>query len=193
MNWTRIAPLGLILLSGATAAAPPASPAPAAPKEVAKLHAGDTVRFELSSLPEVFEGEGSAVCVGTRIAATGPETARCERPYRFEVPVQESRMTYTFRGAKGGESRIDLPITRAAKPVTFVAPSDGSLLSPAPTQLPEQPTDVAARKAAEQQCVACEGKGFTLESFEVTRRPGGEGLPVRIAITPAPRPTPAPR
>lgn len=193
MNWTCFAPLGLLLSSGA-ASAPPASPPPASVKEITKLKAGDTVRFELTSLPASFEGEGRAVCVGTRIAATGPEEARCERSFRFEVPTQESRMTYTFRASKGGDSRIDLPITRTAKPVTFVAPADGALLSPAPTQLPERATDVAARRAAEQQCGACSGKGFELESFEVTKWPGAETLPVRIAVTPAaPNPAPTPR
>jgi hypothetical protein len=169
MNPFRTAPLGLLLLTAASAApAPPAPPAPVA-AEVAKLHAGDTVRFELSALPDAFGGEGRAVCVGTRITATGPETARCERSFRFEIPAQESRMTYTFRAAKGAESRISLPITRAAKPVTFVAPADGALLAPEPTPLPESAIDPAARKAAEQQCPVCRGEGFTLESFEVTK------------------------
>jgi hypothetical protein len=99
-------------------------------------------------------------------------------------------MTYTFRGAKGAESRISLPITRAAKPVTFVAPTDGSILAPEPTPLPEQAIDPAARRAAEKQCVACKGEGFALESFVVTKKPGGEELPVRLAITPA---APAPK
>lgn len=191
MTRIRTAPLALLLLLAArTAAAPPSPPAPVA-AEVAKLHAGDTVRFELSALPDSFTGEGRAVCVGTRIAATGPETARCERPFRFEIPAQESRMTYTFRTAKGAESRISLPITRAAKPVTFVAPADGALLAPEPTPMPEQAIEPAARKAAGQQCVACKGEGFALDSFEVTKRPGAEELPVRLAITPA-APKPAP-
>lgn len=192
MNRIRTVPLALLLLSAAgAAAAPPVAPAPVA-AEVAKLRAGDTVKFELSRLPESFTGEGRAVCVGTRIAATGPETARCERSFRFEIPARESRMTYTFRAAKGAESRISLPITRDAKPVTFVAPADGALLSPEPTTLPEKGIDPAARKVAEQQCAACKGEGFSLESFEVTKKPGGEELPVRIGITPAaPKPGPA--
>lgn len=185
MNRTRTASLGLLLLAAASAAAAPAAPPAPAATEVARLHAGDTVRFELARLPDSFEGEGLAVCVGTRIAATGPETVRCERPFRFEIPAQESRMTYTFRAPKGAETRISLPITRAATPVTFVAPSDGALLAPEPTPLPEQAIDPAARKVAGQQCAACRGEGFTLESFKVTKRPGAEELPVRLAITPA--------
>jgi len=185
MNRIRTVPLGLLLMSAAGAAAAPAAPPAPAAAEVAKLRAGDTVKFELSRLPGSFEGEGRAVCVGTRIAATGPETARCERSFRFEIPAQEARMTYTFRAAKGAETRISLPITRDAKPVTFVAPADGALLAPEPTPLPEKGIDPAARKVAEQQCATCKGDGFALESFEVTKRPGGEELPVRLAITPA--------
>lgn len=190
MNRTSLAALASILSVTASAAAEPPGAA-AAPIPLAR---GDSVAFELSRLPDAFEGEGKAVCVGTRISATGPVEARCERPFRFEVPVGDARMVYTFLEKGGRETRIELPITRAAKPVTFVAPADGSLQPPPPTTpFPEEAAERAARKAAGRQCGACAGEGFTLESVEVTKRPGPPDgtLPVRLAVTSMVRPASA--
>jgi hypothetical protein len=171
----------LTLLLGATRAA--GADAGAVP-----LKAGDQVKFELSALPQAFEGEGKATCTGTRVLATGPTEVPCQQRFRFEVPVEDARMVFTFRAAKGGaERRIELPATRAAKPVAFTAPADGTLLPPAPITLPQDATDRAARQAAVARCGECQGSDFSLTSFEVTRRPvpaNGE-LPVRLAITPA--------
>lgn len=182
MNRTSFAALAWILTVAASAAAEP----PAAPPAAIPLSKGDSVAFELKALPDSFDGEGKAVCVGTRIVATGPAEARCLRPFRFTVPADAARMVYTFRAKEGGrEVRIELPVTRAAKPVIFVAPSAGSLLSPPPTPFPEEVADRAARKAAAEQCGGCAGEGFALESFEVTKPPlpPGGALPVRIAVT----------
>lgn len=187
----------LFLAAAAPAlAAPPPAPA-ASPAASVPLHAGDTVTFDLSGLPERFEGEAKATCLGTRIAATGPVEARCERAFRFEVSPGDARLTFVFRGvaaAGGRERRIDLPILRAKKPVTFVAPSDGALTQPSPTVLPAEVSEKAARAAAATQCGSCVGTGFQLDAVKVTRSPlppGGD-LPVRIGITPAPPASPAP-
>lgn len=173
--------LPFTLIALVARAEPPGAPADAG----VPLRAGDTVAFDLGALPERFEGEAKATCLGTRIAATGVVEARCTRPVRFEVPSGDAKMTFVFKGAGGREQRIDLPVTRAKKPVTFVAPTAGTLLQPQPTTFPQETVDRAARAAAEPQCGGCRGQGFRLESVQVTREPlppGGD-LPVRLAIT----------
>jgi len=177
----------MLLSANPAAAAPPPAPGPAEGDAVT-LRAGDTVRFEVTKRAAPMRGEGRAVCAGSRVDATGPVDATCERPFSFEVEAAAARLVFTFRPAKGGrEARVDVPAAPGAKPVTFVAPSDGSLLSPPPTPFPQEATDGAARKAAEAQCAACKGSGFTLQSFEVTRKPNpaDADLPVRLAVTPA--------
>jgi hypothetical protein len=180
--------LALTITLGLAASAAMAAPPAATPEDGVRLGAGDTVAFDLGALPERFEGEAKATCLGTRIAATGPVEARCTRPVRFEVPSGDAKMTFVFKGAGGREQRIELPVTRAKKPVTFVAPSAGTLLGPLPTVFPPETPERAARAAAEPQCSGCRGSGFRLQSVEVTRQPlppGGGSLPVRLAITPA--------
>jgi hypothetical protein len=187
MGRTRFAFLAVIVLSATRAAAAPPAASPAG--SAIPLKAGDTVRFDLSRLPDALVGEGKALCVGTRIAATGPTEARCEPTFRFEAPAGEMRMVYTFRPAKGGgETPIAIPITRERKPVSFVAPSDGSILSPQPTPFAKGASDGAARRAAEAQCGACQGQGFSLQSFEVTKNPAPPdgSLPVRIEVSSGP-------
>lgn len=190
MTTRQASTLALIIRLGLGLAAPSAlalPPAAAAPDGGVPLRAGDTVAFELGALPERFEGEAKATCLGTRIAATGPVEARCTRPVRFEVPAGDAKMTFVFKGAGGREQRIDLPVTRAKKPVTFVAPTAGTLLEPQPTTFPEGAVERAARAAAEPQCGNCRGVGFRLESVKVTREPlpPDGALPVRLAITQA--------
>jgi len=192
MRRTRLAFVAVILLSAARAAgAPPTVPPAASPSAPPiPVKAGDTIRFDLSRLPNALEGEGKALCVGTRIAATGPTEARCEPTFRFEAPAGEMRIVYTFRPAKGGgETPIALPITRERKPVSFAAPSDGSIVSPPPTPFAKEASDGAARRAAEAQCGECRGQGFSLQSFEVTKspRPADGSLPIRIEVASGPR------
>jgi hypothetical protein len=176
--------LSFTLIALAARAEPPGAPADAG----VPLRVGDTVVFDLTALPDRFEGEAKATCLGTRIAATGVVEARCTRPVRFEVQAGDAKMTFLFKGAPaagGREQRIDLPVTRSKKPVTFVAPTAGTLLQPQPTTFPQETVERAARAAAEQQCGGCRGQGFRLESVQVTREPlppGGD-LPVRLAIT----------
>lgn len=185
MTTCRASALATIILLAAPSAL--ALPPAAAPEDGVPLRAGDSVTFDLGALPERFEGEARATCVGTRFAATGVVEARCSRPVRFEVPAGDAKMTFVFKGAGGREQRIDLPVTRAKKPVTFVAPSAGTLLQPQPTTFPKETMDRAARAAAEPQCGNCRGSGFRLESVKVTREPlpPDGALPVRLAITPA--------
>jgi hypothetical protein len=179
---TRFASLALVLLSasGALAAAPPAQPAGGA----VQLKAGDTVEFELDRLPDALEGDGLAICVGLRNSATGPVEATCERPFRFELPSGDAHMVFTFRGSTGRETPVELPVVRSSRPVTFVAPSDGSLLPPGPTSFRSEASDGAARKAAELQCGRCQGTGFKVESFKVTRSPipAAGSLPVKFKV-----------
>jgi hypothetical protein len=183
MNWTNAAGLSWILLSasGALAAPPPAKPAGGA----VALKAGETVEFDLTSLPSALEGDGLATCVGVRNTATGPVAAKCERPFKFELPADDIHMSFTFRGKTGRERSIELPVLRSSRPVTFVAPSDGSLSPPEPSSFPSEATDAAARKVAERRCGECIGNGFILESVKVTRSPvpGPGSLPVKYTVT----------
>lgn len=167
----------LLVSATVASAAPPPAGVP-----VAK---GDTVTFELTALPDRFEGEATATCTGTRIDATGPVDARCERTFRFELPPGDARMTYLFKPATGKERGIVLPITRERKPVSFVAPSDGTLLAPQPIVFPPEKIDAAARAAAGPQCDLCQGVEFRLVDVKVTRQPipPGGALPVKIGIT----------
>ncbi len=110
---TTLTAMWLLVAAGPALAAPPAPSAPA-PAAI-PVRAGDTVSFDLGALPERFEGEAKASCLGTRIAATGPVEARCERLFRFEVAPGDARMTFVFKGAAaagGRERRIELPLTR---------------------------------------------------------------------------------
>jgi hypothetical protein len=184
------AALSWILLSGSSAlAAPP--PVPPADGGVA-LKTGDTVEFELTGLPSALEGEGLAVCVGTQNAATGPVEARCERTFKFALPADETRMTFTFRGSNGRETPVELPVLRSSRPVTFVAPSDGSLVPPGSSSFQSDTTDAAARRVAERQCGECRGSGFMLDSVKVTRSPipAPESMPVKLKITRSVAPAP---
>lgn len=175
--------LFLAVTPAARAGAPPADAG-------VPLKAGDTVSFDLTALPERFEGEAKATCIGTRIAATGPVEARCVRHVRFEVRADDAKMAFVFRPSTGGRAqRIELPLTRSRKAVTFLTPAAGTLLSPEPTVFPEGTAEKAARAAAEPQCGLCRGEAFRLQSVEVTKPPlppGGD-LPVRLGITAAPR------
>jgi hypothetical protein len=171
----------------AAAQRPPAAPAPAAAAGAGTaLRAGDVVEFDLSGLPSRYEGAGKAVCEGTVIKATGPELAPCERTYRFEVPPGDARMVFTFRATAGGrESRIEVPLTRARRPISFTAPADGALGSPAPVSLSEEAADRAAKREAVAQCGACRGGAFALKSFEITGVPqAADGsLDLRLKVT----------
>jgi hypothetical protein len=190
MNRTNLAALTWILLSGSSAlAAPP--PVPTGGGAVA-LKSGDTVEFDLASLPSALEGAGLATCVGMRNTGTGPVEAKCERPFKFELPADATRMAFTFRGTTGRETPIELPVISSRRPVTFVAPSDGSLLPPGPSSFPQEATDAAARKVAERQCGECEGNAFILDSVKVTRSPvpGAGSLPVKLKITRSVKPAP---
>jgi hypothetical protein len=183
MNWTNAAGLSWILLSASGAlAAPPAAQPAGGP---VPLKAGDRVEFDLTSLPSALEGEGLAACVGIQNTATGPVAAKCERPFKFELPADDAHMSFTFRGKAGRERPIELPLLRSSRPVTFIAPSDGSLLPPGPSDFPQKATDAAARKVAERRCGECIGNGFILESVKVTRSPvpGPGSLPVKFTVT----------
>jgi hypothetical protein len=170
--------LAAALPAAAAAPAPAASAADGTP-----LQKGDTVTFDLTALPRRLEGGGQAICVGTIITAVGPTASRCERTFEFELAGEGARLTYVFRAASGGrETRVELPVVRSTRPVTFVAPSDGSFLPPAPITFPAEATDRAARKAAGEQCRRCNGQGFTLDSFKVTRQPGPMTFPVQFQI-----------
>jgi len=178
-----------LALAASTHAAPPPAEAPSA----IPLKAGDTVSFDLSALPDRLEGEAKATCIGTRISAIGPTEARCVRPLRFEVDPGDARMTFVFKGAadarrreRPAERRIDLPIRREKRPITFVAPSDGTLDGPSTSDLAADAAEKAANALAARACAGCAGEGFRLEKVEVTREPAAD-LPVRIGITPAPR------
>lgn len=179
------------------AAAP--DPGPAKPKadDAVALRAGDAVQFDLTALPSRYEGAGKVTCKGTVILATGPEETLCTRTFRFEVPPDDSRLTYVFRPTVGGrETRIPLPLTRQARPVDFKAPAAGSLLSPAPVVIQAEVTDRAATSAAAAGCRSCRGGAFALQSFEITSPPAPvDGtISVRLKVTTtAPAPTaPAP-
>lgn len=189
---TTLAAISFLATSPAFAAPP--APTGEAGSAGIPVRAGDTVGFDLSALPEKFEGEAQAICLGRRVDATGPVAATCERTFKFEISPKEARMTFVFKPASGSDvRRIELPISREKKPVTFVAPSAGTLVQPEPTVLPPETAEKAARAAALQQCAECRGVGFRLDSVKVTRPPlppGGD-LPVRIGITPASG-TPAP-
>lgn len=189
---TTAVTLALFMAAALPAAAAATAPAASAADGTA-LRKGDTVTFDLSALPRRLEGVGQASCAGTVIQAIGPVESRCQRTFEFEIAPGDARMTFVFRAAPGGrETPVALPVVRSVKPVTFVAPSDGSLLPPAPTAFAPEATDRAARKAAEEQCRRCEGRGFMLESFKVTRQPGPPdgALPVRLQITRTPPPPP---
>jgi len=165
-----------------------ASPLGAAAGEGTVLRAGSIVEFDLSGLPARYEGGGKVVCTGTTVTAVGPTAARCEREYRFEVPPGSTRTTYVFKAAQGGrESRVDLPVVRTEKPVTFIVPADGSLLSPGPAAIPPEAADAAAKATAEAECRKCKGGAFSVESSEVTQEPAPVGgtLSVKLRIKPA--------
>lgn len=179
------------------AGAPAAAAAPAAGAGAAAgtaLRAGDVVEFDLSGLPSRYEGAGKAVCEGTVIKATGPELEPCERSYRFELPTGEARMVFTFRAAAGGrESRVEIPLTRAPRPISFTAPADGALGPPAPVTLPGEAAERAAKRAAAAQCAACRGGAFALKSWEITEVPkAADGsLDLRLKVTSQGKPAPA--
>lgn len=188
---TTLSTTALALLLAA--AAPPLAAAPAAGAGTA-LRAGDVVEFDLSGLPSRYEGAGKAVCEGTVIKATGPELAPCERTYRFEVPTGDARMVFTFRAAAGGrESRIEIPLTRARQPISFTAPADGALGSPAPVTLSGEVAERAAKREAAEQCGACRGGEFALVSYEITEAPkAADGsLDLRLKVTSQGKPAPA--
>lgn len=169
------------LAATSAVAAPPA----VMPSAGVALKAGDTVSIDLSALPWRLEGEAKVTCVGVRFVGTGPTESRCVRVVRFDLPADGVRMTLLFKGAGGREQSIDLPVTRSTTPVTFVAPSAGSLLSPKPTVIPPEEVERAAKANAEAQCANCGGQGFKLESVEVTRQPlpPGTSLPFRFSVT----------
>ncbi|HSN92694.1 MAG TPA: hypothetical protein VLS93_15795 [Anaeromyxobacteraceae bacterium] len=179
---TRTIAATLSLLAALAASAAGAQ----APSGGVPLRAGDVVRFDLSQLPRRYEGTGRVVCRGAVLAATGPEESVCDRTYRFEVPPGGARTTYVFRAASGGrESRVEVPLIRESRPISFTAPADGTIQPGAPVEIPAEAVERAARSAAQAECGRCRGRGFQLEAFEVTDPPrpvDGAGS-IRLDVT----------
>ncbi len=173
-----------LFVAAAAAAVVAAAPARAGGRTIA-LRKGDVAQFDLSALPERHEGQGTASCAGSKMSAIGPTKAECKLSFTFALPPGAATHAYVFRGAKGGEVRIELPSTRGDSPRAFTAPSDGTL-EPVPTPaISREEVDRAASGAAARQCAACTGgTDFELEKYEITKQPGG-GAPITIRVVQA--------
>ncbi len=179
MNRYRLALLAL----AASLAAPSRTLAQGASIPLGK---GDVVELDASRLPEAYTGTAKATCKGSRVTAVGPEVAICELTVPFAAPAGAARLAYVFRGAPpaDGEISIDVPFMREERPRTFVAPSAGTLVPPAPAKFAAEEIERAASEAAARQCGECKGgTGFALERVEVVQAPsspGGAAIAVRV-------------
>jgi hypothetical protein len=174
----------------ATLAAAVLAALPAAAGAQSAIRAGATLEFDLSGLPTRYEGGAKATCAGTIVTAAGLTPTTCERTFRFEVPPGGTRMAYVFKAASGGETRIELPIVRSDRPATFTAPADGTLQPPAPSAIPPDVAEAAARAKAVAECRACPGGALEVRDVEVTQEPAPSGgsLSVKVKMTPAAAP-----
>lgn len=166
MTRTNLALLGVLALAAPALALAGADGIP--------LKKGDVVELDASGLPDAYLGTAKATCRGGRISAVGPEVVTCEQAVRFAAPAGAAKLAYVFHGASpaGATVPVDVPLTRAEKPRTFVAPSDGTLSPPGPGKFSRDAIEAAAREAAQKACGACTGgTGFALQRYEIVEPP----------------------
>lgn len=176
---------GLLLGLGLAPAALAAAPAAPAAQPVSK---GSVVSVDLSRLPSRVERRGTARCLGARMTATGvPEEVRCQRPFRYDAPVEGDPLVLVFQPSGGGRpTRVEIPYRQDPRPRTFTAPSAGTLATERPAVRPSAPAAkgqaeqpglppeqaVRARAAATLACGECRGApAFLLEDYTIEAVP----------------------
>jgi hypothetical protein len=188
-----LTPLALAALLGpASALGEPVAAAPAPPPPI-PLAKGSVVRVDLSRVPQRVGRRGQALCVASRVDATGNvQELECRQPVAFEIPFPGQPVVLLFQptGA-GGPTRLEYPREWDPRPRIFTAPADGTLSQPPAPQAPPGPVAptpailAEARKAGGIACGRCPGPTrYSLR--DVTLEPA-EAPGVDVPITIAPR------